>query len=74
MDREHVLSILRTHSRPENILLQYCIDCGKDVDLSVKFINLAAIAERVPLLIEILCGIYEINMLQDSEGEIIQYF
>lgn len=73
MDRERLLYLLQHYYDLRYVLLQYCMDCGKDVDLSVTFVNLAVAAKMVPVLIERVCRLYDINILRDSHGTIIKY-
>nr|DAX25612.1 MAG TPA: zinc finger domain protein [Crassvirales sp.] len=73
MDRDTVLTILSTSSNKEQAIMGYCVSCGKPTLLSYQFVRLLRVADMVDYALRIVCSLYDIDILQDSEGNVIKY-
>lgn len=51
----------------------YCVSCGKPTLLSYQFVRLLRVADMVDYALRIVCSLYDIDILQDSEGNVIKY-
>ena len=51
----------------------YCVSCGKPTLLSYQFVGLLRVAGMVDYALRIVCSLYDIDILQDSEGNVIKY-
>lgn len=73
MDKDTLLKILKEAENPAYAIFQYCIACGKEPDLSAIFVKFLQVGDRVQETLGIICSLYSINILRDSQGNIIQY-
>lgn len=73
MDKDTLLKVLKEAESPEHAIFRYCVTCGKDPGISNIFVRFLQVGERVQEALGIICGLYSINILRDSQGNIIQY-
>lgn len=74
MDREQVLSLLRESGLTARTVWCYCVMQGKPYALANAFIQLIIKLDMFEVAMDYILARYEINILRDSQGNIIKYF
>lgn len=74
MDREQILSLLRESGLTAKTVWRYCVMQDKPYALVNVFIQLIIKLDMFEVAIGYILARYEINILRDSQGNIIKYF